>query len=78
MTISDLINILHEHLDCYGDREVFYLEGHKVYPITYLGSGTSEFGDYFWLTSGAVEGLDGELLKELKAPAYRPDLKVVK
>jgi hypothetical protein len=79
MKITDLINILNEHLSCYGDREVFYLDGNKVYPITYLGSGSSDFGDYFWLTSmDALEGVNGEYLEEFKAPHYKPDLKIVK
>ncbi len=76
MTIAELINILHEHLDYYGDREVFYIQENKAYPIAFLGSGSSTFGEYFWFSCDPrfIEGDVGAF----KAPAYRPDLKVVK
>jgi hypothetical protein len=82
MRISQLITILREHYDEFGDKEVFLIKRTKAYPFTFAGSGSSSFGDYFWMTVESslknIELPEGVELDDFRVPAYKPDLKIVK
>lgn len=81
MRVSQFIDRLQAHLDCYGDDEVFFLQRDKAYPITYIGAGDGDFS-YYWLTTEPhpyiVDGLTELEEQEFKAPAYQAVLKVIK
>ena len=77
MNVTDLIRVLQVSREDHGDREVLHLSGEFAFEVTYLGAGTSEFGEYFWITSDDNLNLTDAEKEEYGAP-HTPILTVVK
>lgn len=81
MKISEFIDLLEEHIEAYGDKEVYFLTKKFAVPFSYAGVGNCFGDDVFWITCDAEPKIamddTGYELSDFRVPQPRPQLKLV-
>ena len=81
MVVSQLIEILSQEMDKYGDNEVLLVRGRFGFNVTYLGTVDLDNGKddlYFFLTAESKIQMDDWVSPYFKAPKNPVRLKLVK